>query len=198
MMTWIQAEQSLLIILSILVLAVLIYGLVIVGLILSAKHEHLPSDIDYMIILGAQVSRERPTFPSPQLKERLETALAYIQQNPHITAIVTGGKGANEAEPEADVMARYLVERGVAINRIIVENQSTTTIENFTFALKMVETDTAIIVTNDYHMYRAKRTAKQNGLKTVYALAAPARSGNTPKAYLREILALGYHLIFTR
>ncbi len=177
---------------------VLIYVLIMLALIWSARHEHPPAGIRHMIILGAQVSKFKPTFPSPQLKERLDTALAYLLKNKQVFVIVTGGQGANEAEPEADVMARYLIERGVDPKRIVIENQSTTTIENFTFSRKLIDIDTAIIVTNGYHMYRAKRTARLHGFKHVYALAAPAGSGKTIKAYLREILALGYHLIFTR
>lgn len=198
MFTDLDIKGVVLLILVVLAGTVLIYGLTILGLILSARHEYPPADIKYMIILGAQVSKFKPTFPSPQLKERLDTALKYLLEQKHVTVIVTGGQGTNEAEPEADVMARYLSERGVNPERIVIENKSTTTIENFTFSLKKVETDTAIVVTNDYHMYRAKRTAKQNGLQHVYALAAPARSGKTIKAYIREVLALGYHLIFTR
>lgn len=197
MTEWLKKYRVWLISFAIIILLACLYAIITLGLILSSRKDQSPKDIDYLIVLGAQVWGKEPAYPSPQLQERLDTAFTYLSENPSTMVIVTGGQGSDEAEPEADVMARYLIALGIDKEQILIENQSTSTIENFVFTLEMVETDTAVVVTNDYHMYRAKRTAKQNGLTTVYGLSAPSRTGSTFKSYVREVFALGYHLIFS-
>lgn len=179
-------------------------------LILSTKQKRPESSANnntgettpWLIVLGAQVSKYKPTFPSPQLKSRLDTSIDYLEANPQVLVIVTGGQGSNEAEAEAVVMARYLRERGISPDRIYTEDRSTSTIENFLYAQALIRQDpalpdlhTATVATNDYHMYRAMRIARQAGIATVYSLPAPTKSGKIAKAYLRETLALAYHFL---
>lgn len=171
-----------------------VYALLVFGLILSTYREVPPQGIDTMIVLGAKAWGNEP---SPILKERLDAAVPYLQTNPQTVVIVTGGQGPDEIEPEGVVMGRYLESKGIDANRIIVESTSTTTVENIQNAAKLHDISTAIVVSNDFHIYRAKRTATQNGVNTVYGLAAPSKTKATFVSYLREVVALGYHLIFT-
>ncbi|AMC92594.1 hypothetical protein AOC36_00865 [Erysipelothrix larvae] len=175
----------------------IIYGLFIFGLILSTYREVPPKGVEVMIVLGARVKGENPAIPTRVLQERLDTAYQYLVDNPETVVIVTGGQGENESEPEGVVMGRTLVEKGIDPTRIYIEQTSTSTIENIENALQIIKTDTAIIVSNDYHIYRAKRTARNAGIETVYGLAAPSTTIATFSSYLREIVALGYHLIFS-
>ena len=172
-----------------------VYALLVFGLILSTYREVPPQGIDTMIVLGAKAWGNEP---SPILKERLDAAVPYLQTNPQTVVIVTGGQGPDEIEPEGIVMGRYLESKGIDANRIIVESTSTTTVENIQNAAKLHDISTAIVVSNDFHIYRAKRTATQNGVNTVYGLAAPSKTKATLVSYLREVVALGYHLIFTQ
>ena len=172
----------------------MVYGLVVFGLIRSTYQEVPPKDVDTMIVLGAKVWGKEP---SPMLKERLDTAVSYLKENPSTVVVVTGGQGPDEEEAEGIVMGRYLEEQGIDANRILVEKTSTTTVENIKNAGEMRDITTAIVVSNDFHIYRAKRTAKQNGVTTVYGLAAPSKTSDTFKSYVREVIALGYHIIFT-
>ena len=174
-----------------------VYALIMYGLIVSSYREVPPKNVEVVIVLGAQVKGNKPAYPSPTLQERLDAAYYYLLENPETIVIVTGGQGADEAEPEGDVMARYLMNKGIDESRIIIENKSTSTIENIEFAKELYDIKEAVIVTSDYHLYRAKRTAKQHGIEVVYGLAAPSATRNTFALYLREVLALGYHLIFT-
>ena len=185
----------------------LIYALVVFALILSEIRSKPDSGINLVIVLGAQVKGAAPARPSQQLEERLDAALVYLEDNPEARVLVTGGQGSDEWEAEADVMARYLSEAGIDSERILVENHSVSTIENFSLGLELLDSDEiedgeyegkAIVVTNDYHMFRSLKTARANGFPHVQGLSAVSRSNSTLKSYLREILALGYHLIFTR
>lgn len=195
--TFIFRHRPIFIIIAVLIIIGLIYAGYVLSLILSARKDKAPDHIGHLIVLGAQVWGEKPAYPSTQLQERLDTAYDYLIENPDTQVIVTGGQGSNEQEAEGDVMARYLTEKGIDENRITIESRSTSTIENIRFSLELQDIDTAVIVTNDYHLYRAKRTARQNGIETVYGLAAPSRSSSTVKSILREILAVGYYLIFS-
>ncbi|WZU00253.1 YdcF family protein [Erysipelothrix sp. D19-032] len=120
-----------------------------------------------------------------------------MEANPQTVVIVTGGQGPDETEPEGVVMGRYLESQGIDPNRIIVESTSTTTVENIQNASSLHDISTTIVVSNDFHIYRAKRTATQNGVSTVYGLAAPSKTKATFVSSLREVVALGYHFIFT-
>ena len=174
-----------------------IYALFVYILIVSAYREVPPENIGVIIVLGAQVKGEEIGYPTKTLEERLDAAYEYLVDNEETIVVVAGGKGDNEPEAEGIVMARYLIDKGIAEDRVIIEDTSTSTIENIANAGKLTDISEAIIVTSDYHVYRAMRTAKQNGVTTVYGLAAPSGNMSTFLSYVREILALGYHLIFT-
>lgn len=144
---------------------------------------------DYLIILGAKV---RPTGePSLSLQNRLDAAVDYMEKYPHVTAIVSGGQGKDEPETEAAVMANYLIERGIDAQRILREEQSTSTYENFLFSKELLAEDVThiTIVSNDYHLYRAKYLADVVGLEAD-VIAAPTPNVVRGKAMIRERLAI--------
>ena len=89
--------------------------LIIEGLIISQMHVAGPDNLDYLIVLGAQVYKNGP---SPVLKFRLDKAYEYLSANPETRCIVTGGQGSNEPFTEASCMADYLVKRGIDSGRI--------------------------------------------------------------------------------
>ncbi|MEG1579584.1 MAG: YdcF family protein, partial [Oscillospiraceae bacterium] len=77
-----------------------------------------------MVILGAQV---KTSGPSVLLKDRLDTALTYLNANPTLTVVVSGGQGDNEPATEASVMRDYLVEHGYPTEQILLEDSSRNT-----------------------------------------------------------------------
>lgn len=171
------------------------YALLTIGLILSGKNQVAEDGAPTMLILGAQVKGDPPR-PSLVLKERLDTAIHYLASNPQTTVIVSGGQGANEPDSEANVMAEYLIASGIDAQRIIKEGSSTRTEENIAYSKKIKNLDNMVIVTNDFHMYRAKLLAKRLGVKNVTGLTAPSKTSAKSKSYLREVFSLGYALVF--
>ena len=110
-----------------------------------------------------------------QISAQRELALAYLQKNEETVCIVSGGQGKGEAVSEAKAMADYLTGCGIAEERILLENQSTSTFENLQNSYDLIEleeTDRIGIVTNNFHMYRAMKYAKRIGFRKVYALVA--------------------------
>lgn len=144
---------------------------------------------EYVVILGAKV--KPGGIPSQSLKNRLDAAVDYLQKYPTVKAIVTGGQGADEDRTEASVMADYLIEHGIAGERVLLEDQSTTTYENLLFAKKLLpeNTKSITIVSNDFHLKRATILAQKLGLKADVVAAPTPKVVNT-KSRIRERLAI--------
>jgi len=146
---------------------------------------------DVVIVLGAGVNGERVSRP---LAHRLNTAIAYWEQNTDAYIIVCGGLGNRAIITEAEAMARYLIARGVPSTRILLEERSTSTYENLVFAKEILESHfpdgfSALLITNDFHIYRAVHTARYVGLDVGH-IGAYTDWYTWPINYLREILAV--------
>ncbi|MBS4173055.1 YdcF family protein [Bacillus sp. FJAT-49736] len=148
--------------------------------------EKPPNDVPYIIILGAKVKGD---YMSKALLERAETGLKYLQENPQTRVIVTGGKGPDENISEAEAVKRYLLEQGIETNRILIENKSVNTYENLKFAEKLYGVKSAVIVSNDFHLFRALKLSEAQGIKS-YPLAAKTPEVVKAKLYAREYLAI--------
>lgn len=158
------------------------------GVILSQFFAKPSQPADIMIVLGAQW---RTTGPSRVLRQRLDTAADYLKRNPDVTVIVSGGQGSNEPIAEAEGMRDYLCDAGVDGSRILVENRSTSTEENLRFSADLfdVKSSRVVLVTNNYHVYRACGIAKKQGYQ-VEGLAAGSDLWMVPNNLLREFLAV--------
>ena len=173
--------------------AVCLAGLLAAGalsaLILTTAAAVPPAGLDSLVVLGAGL---RPDgAPTETLQYRLDAALAYLDENPGTTCIVSGGQGFGEVRAEADAMADYLVAHGLDESRVTKEARSTTTVENIRNSAALLAPDaTVAIVTNDFHLYRALRLAEKNGLPGAYGLAARTNPLYLPQATLRECAAI--------
>ena len=131
---------------------------------------------DYLVVLGAGVNG---SVPSLSLRERLDAALAYLQEYPESKAVLSGGKGSGEDLTEAQCMFDWLTARGIAPERLLREEASTSTQENLRFSLDVIEADSGTrperiaVVSSEYHLCRAELYAKQLG---VTALGVPAHT----------------------
>lgn len=152
-----------------------------------------------MIVLGASV---RNDTPSPSLKYRLDAAYEYAVKHPDIPVVVSGGQGADESRPEADVMAEYLINKGLSEERIWKEDKSQSTQENFLFSQELLEKhgitekDPIVFVTNQFHCYRSEGYAKRAGFENVHAIPAGMSSTSVLPVYLREVFAVLYFWCF--
>ncbi|AMC36776.1 YdcF family protein [Janthinobacterium sp. B9-8] len=148
--------------------------------------KHQPSSL---IVLGSGLDG---TQPSPMLRARLDTALIYAAQYPKAQIVVSGGQGFSEEISEADAMQRYLLAHGIAPQRILQEDQSTSTEENLLFSYRLLKAKAAepvLIVTNDFHALRASKIAKKQGFPLVDLASAPTPLPIRYNAWLREYFA---------
>lgn len=159
-------------------------------------------DLDYIIVLGAQMWENGP---SKALRLRLDTALKYLEHNEHTQVIVSGGKGSNEPVSEAQGMYVYLTEHGGDPDRIIREERSVNTCENLRFSRKLMEEREAEkgqtgrtqkpaysvgIVTSNFHVYRSLGIAQAQGYARVCGIAAPSDYLMQPNNMLREFMGI--------
>ena len=160
--------------------------LVILSLIISKMNVKPVKNLDYIIVLGAQV---KESGPSVVLRYRLDRAVSYLKENDNTLVIVSGGQGANEKATEASVMKEYLVNNGINENRIIIEDKSNTTKENLINSKKIIRDNKSIgIVTNNFHMYRALLIGKKYKVKAV-GIPSKSNSYYLPNNLLREVFA---------
>jgi len=160
--------------------------LVILSLIISKMNVKPVKNLDYIIVLGAQV---KESGPSVVLRYRLDRAVSYLKENDNTLVIVSGGKGINEPATEASVMKEYLINEGINEERIIIEDKSNTTKENLINSKKITRDNKSIgIVTNNFHMYRALLIGKKYKVKAV-GIPSKSNSYYLPNNLLREVFA---------
>ena len=169
---------------------VLVEGLIVV----NGLGIDVPENSDYLIVLGARVRGETPSL---SLKARLDVAYEYLVENPETKAVLSGGQGVGEDISEA--MCRYLVDKGIAEERLKLEDQSRDTTQNLKYSFEIIDAEkgdaTVVIVTNRFHVLRSKMIAKDLG-KKVSGIGARTLYFLIPTYYLREFFAVAVEVIF--
>lgn len=174
--------------------------------IVSHMRDEGDRNLDYIIVLGAQVYQG---FPSLVLRYRLDKAAEYLRANPGTTCIVSGGQGPNEPYAEARGMADYLEhDAGIDASRIIEEPDSSTTVENLRNSRAIIDSanntgsagDAASepsigIVTNDFHVFRSLQIAHDQGYTDVRGIAAGSPRDMLLNNMVRESFAEAKYLI---
>ena len=146
---------------------------------------------DAVIVLGAGIKGESITLP---LMYRLDKSIEYYKKNPKTIIVVSGGQGYDETITEALAMERYLVSKGIPKNKIIKEERSTSTYENFVLSKKILDNYfkreyKTVFITNDFHIFRAKEISKVAGINGTY-IHAQIQWYLVPVTYIREFMAI--------
>uniref|UniRef100_UPI0025F8263F YdcF family protein n=1 Tax=uncultured Clostridium sp. TaxID=59620 RepID=UPI0025F8263F len=111
----------------------LLCGLTIIEGMIICYPKHDTSDSQYILVLGAGL--KDGYNPSATLRYRLNAAIDCVETYGNTGIIVvSGGQGADEKISEAEAMKKYLIDYGVPENRILVEDKSRTTDENFEYS----------------------------------------------------------------
>lgn len=175
---------------------------ILLGLVLTGSYDHISGNPQVMIILGCQV---RQNGPSVLLRDRLDEALGYLEEHPDMTVVVSGGQGPDEPTTEAQAMADYLVEHGVEEENILLEGESHNTTQNFQYSKALLaqenidDSDGVLVVSNGFHLTRARMLAQRAGFDNVSTLAAPeSHMPSRLYMYIREPLALVKSFVFDR
>ncbi len=152
-----------------------------------------------VIVLGCGL---HGSVPSRNLADRLDAAIDYNSKNPNALIVVSGGQGPQEDCTEAEAMYKYLAERGISEDIILMEDKATSTNENYKFSKAILdeilgENYTVVYITNSFHSYRAGELAKLNGLDARAYNAGTSIPSLLPN-YAREVLAVIQLWVFGR
>jgi uncharacterized SAM-binding protein YcdF (DUF218 family) len=168
-------------------------GVVVVAVtgshVIGNMFEEEVSTLDYVVVLGAQVKGDTP---SRALRKRLEKALEYANANPETILILSGGQGPGEDITEASCMGTWLEEHGISRDRMILEEQSTSTRENLIFSDELTgcASRSVGILSNNFHVYRALKLAEKLGYTDIHGIPASSDLLMQPHYVVREIFAL--------
>lgn len=188
-----------------LLLALIALGLAVFialeAVVLCHAHDDVDGQPGAMIVLGAQL---KDTGPSLFLQRRLEAALRYLDDHPDTLVVVSGGQGPDEPDTEANGMEAFLREKGFE-GTILKEDRSHNTwqnLQNSRDVLVQAGYDLnggVIVVSNDFHLARAKMLAGRAGFVEVSALAADSdHMGYKLYNYLREPVGLVKSFVLDR
>lgn len=188
---------------TIVVLILLLLAFLFTGAAILFRGLGHKSPFTYLIVLGTTVEG---TEPSPMLADRIKAAAKYMDSNPDVMAIVSGGKADENNISEAQCMFNQLVELGIDPTRILMEDQATSTTENFRFSLALLEEKLGRIPQNigvlssEFHLLRARMIAKSYDLNAATISAHTSDTKAFFTYFIREIFMVWYDglkLLFT-
>ncbi len=162
------------VVLGVAALLIVYYLVSLIQVVAAARSDDADNvgSVDAIVVLGAAQYDGRP---SPQLAARLDHVVDLWSKMgsdlgseglaTHV--MVTGGKQPGDRFTEAEASQRYLVERGVPAEVILLEDSGSTTYESLDAAadvLKAAGLNRVLLVTDPYHALRTKLTADEVGL----------------------------------
>ena len=162
--------------------------------------DNISGNEDAVIVLGSGIRGELLTVG---LKNRLDRAVEIYRDNPDTIIIVSGGQGPQEDITEALAMERYLLGCGVESDKIIKEEQATSTYENFDYSRQILEElfgeeYKVAFVTNEYHIFRASSLAKIAGIENAAHAHSNTKWYTVIPSCMRECMAVVKLWVFKR
>ncbi len=143
-------------------------------------------DIDCIIVLGCGVDVNGQ--PSWMLSDRLKRGIDLYKQGTAPKILMSGDHGRTYYD-EVNTMKKFAVDDGVPSGDIFMDHAGFSTYESMYRAKEIFEADSVIIVSQEYHLYRAIYIAEQLGIKA-YGVNADYRVyGGEKYREVREILA---------
>ncbi|WP_313961342.1 YdcF family protein [uncultured Parvimonas sp.] len=166
------------------------------SLIYHSKKNEIDTYENYVLVLGAEANNGKL---SKTLINRLDTTVEYLNKHKTANAVLCGGKEKNNELSEAEFMQKYLVEKGINKERLIVETKSKNTFENVKFALEKLDKKPSeiMVISSDYHLFRAKLILYRFG---ILARTVPAKTpfGAVIASNVRETLAVVKTFLFDK
>lgn len=151
-------------------------------------------DKDYVIVLGCGLNKDGT--PTPLLRGRVDKALDFYHKQKNssgkdLVFITSGGQGDDEVISESESMKRYLMEKGIAEDKIIKEDKSRNTYENMMFSKEKIDKKDCKVAfsTTNYHVFRSGIFAWMAELKAE-GMGAQTKWYFWPNAAVREFVGL--------
>lgn len=162
--------------------------------ILSPEQAAQLCEVDCILVLGCLVKADGT--PSDMLEDRLLQGIALYQNGTSPKLLMSGDHGQIEYD-EVNTMKAFAIQAGVPSEDVFMDHAGFSTYESIYRAKEIFGADKIVIVTQEYHLYRALYVAKSLGIEA-YGVSADLRTyaGQT-KRDVREILARIKDLAYT-
>lgn len=143
------------------------------------------TDVDCILILGAGI---RGNSPSPMLEDRLLQGISLYENNVSPKILVSGDH-MNKDYDEVNVMKDYLIGNKIPSQDVFMDHAGISTYDSIYRAKYIFQAKKIVIVTQQYHLYRALYIADQLGLEAYGIASNPRTYTNQSIREVREILA---------
>lgn len=140
---------------------------------------------DCILVLGAGVWGDKP---SPMLEDRLNQAINLYKNNVSSKIIMSGDHGTEEYD-EVNIMKKYAIEKGVPSEDIFMDHAGFSSYDSIYRAKAIFSAKKIVIVTQEYHLYRALYIANRLGIEAYGVGADPRQYAGATYREIREILA---------
>ena len=144
------------------------------------------NDVDCIVVLGCQVKDNGK--PSDMLADRLKRGIELYEQGSAPKIIMSGDHGRTEYD-EVNTMKQVAIDSGVPSSDIFMDHAGFSTYESLYRAKEIFEADKLIIVTQEYHLYRALYIAEQLGIEAYGVNSDYHTYWGQSNREVREILA---------
>ncbi|MBQ8193437.1 MAG: YdcF family protein [Bacilli bacterium] len=145
----------------------------------------LLKDVDCILILGAGIWGDKP---SPMLQDRLDEGIKLYKEGIASKIIMSGDHGREEYD-EVNIMKEYAIEQGVPSEDIFMDHAGFSTYESIYRAKEIFDADNIVIVTQEYHLYRALYIAEKLDINAYGVNSDPRKYSGQAFREVREILA---------
>ena len=142
-------------------------------------------NVDCILILGAGIWGDKP---SPMLQDRLDEGIKLYKEGIASKIIMSGDHGREEYD-EVNIMKEYAIEQGVPSEDIFMDHAGFSTYESIYRAKEIFDADNIVIVTQEYHLYRALYIADKLNINAYGVNSDPRKYSGQVFREFREILA---------
>ena len=142
-------------------------------------------EADCILVLGAGIKNNKPSL---MLHDRLETAISLYQQGKAKKIVMSGDHG-DKYYNKVGVMKNYAIEKGIPSNDIFMDHAGFSTYESLYRIQNIFQAKKIIIVTQDYHLYRALYIANSLGIEAKGVSATTMNYKGQITRDIREIAA---------
>ena len=143
-------------------------------------------EIDCIVVLGAGLQSDGT--PSHMLEDRIKVGVNALNATGAKYILMSGDKSGDYYD-EPSAMRKYAEEMGVESSKILVDNSGFSTFESITRLKDEFGFDNVVVITQEYHLYRALYIADDCGIDAVGVSADLRTYRNQFMRDLREILA---------
>lgn len=152
----------------------------------------IKDEVDCILVLGAGIWGDKP---SPMLQDRLDTAIKLYKDGVSNKIIMTGDHGTKEYD-EVNIMKQYAIDAGIPSEDIFMDHAGFSTYESIYRARDIFKVKKMVIVTQEYHLYRALYIANSLGVKSYGVNSDPRKYAGQLYREAREILARNKDFIY--